>query len=189
MFRNNPWAYLPLILLPWLSFANETIISGDITDPQSKPVSNLRVQLLTTTGDLIAAKTTGDHGQFTFTLPRSGTYTLKVNARNFQQITRNIRVIADKTVTANIQLGNLAEKQDSITVTADVKDSNILYPDPAQRVYVRQETLDANPGRPGAPISIPGIPIETASGGIKAPQYFSPELRAITVNPSLNTFR
>ena len=34
--------------------------------------------------------------------------------------------------------------------------------------------LDANPGRPGAPISIPGLPIETASGGIKAPQYFSP---------------
>src|SRR5579885_3333909 len=28
--------------------------------------------------------------------------------------------------------------------------------------------------RPGAPISIPGLPIETASGGIKAPQYFAP---------------
>ncbi|MBV9083945.1 MAG: hypothetical protein JOZ62_14805, partial [Acidobacteriaceae bacterium] len=50
----------------------------------------------------------------------------------------------------------------------------LLFPDPAQRVYVRQELLDANPGRPGAPISIPGVPIETASGGIKAPQYFSP---------------
>jgi hypothetical protein len=34
--------------------------------------------------------------------------------------------------------------------------------------------LDANPGRPGATISIPGLPIETASGGIKAPQYFAP---------------
>ena len=34
--------------------------------------------------------------------------------------------------------------------------------------------LDANPGRPGPPVSIPGIPIETASGGIKAPQYFAP---------------
>ncbi|HXR25434.1 MAG TPA: TonB-dependent receptor, partial [Candidatus Binataceae bacterium] len=43
-----------------------------------------------------------------------------------------------------------------------------------QRVFVRQDILDANPGRPGAPISIPGLPIETASGGIKAPQYFSP---------------
>jgi hypothetical protein len=51
---------------------------------------------------------------------------------------------------------------------------NVLAPDPAQRLLVRQETLDANPGRPGAPVSIPGAPIETASGGIKAPQYFAP---------------
>lgn len=37
---------------------------------------------------------------------------------------------------------------------------------------MRQETFDANPARPGAPISIPGLPIETASDGIK--QYFPP---------------
>jgi hypothetical protein len=39
---------------------------------------------------------------------------------------------------------------------------------------IHDQVLDANPGRPGAPISIPGYPIETASGGIKAPQYFAP---------------
>src|SRR5438477_197509 len=49
-----------------------------------------------------------------------------------------------------------------------------LVPDPAQRVFVRQDILEANPGRPGAPVSIPGVPIETSSGGVKAPQYFSP---------------
>lgn len=68
----------------------------------------------------------------------------------------------------------LKTKREVVTVTADVKESNILFPDPAERVFVRQEILDANPGRPGAPVSIPGLPIETASGGIKAPQYFSP---------------
>ncbi|HEX4773246.1 MAG TPA: TonB-dependent receptor [Bryobacteraceae bacterium] len=73
-----------------------------------------------------------------------------------------------------MQATGLPEKKESITVVADVQDSNIFFPDPAQRVFVRQELLDANPGRPGAPISIPGLPIETASGGIKAPQYFSP---------------
>ncbi len=41
-------------------------------------------------------------------------------------------------------------------------------------MVVREEILDANPGRPGAPVSIPGYPIETASSGIKAPQYFAP---------------
>ena len=59
-------------------------------------------------------------------------------------------------------------------MTADVNDTNVLAPDPALRVFVRQDLLDANPGRPGALVSIPGYPIETASSGIKAPQYFAP---------------
>ena len=62
----------------------------------------------------------------------------------------------------------------SVTVRADVSDGDVLNPDPAQRFFIRDEMLDANPGRPGVPISIPGLPVETASGGIKAPQYFSP---------------
>jgi hypothetical protein len=76
--------------------------------------------------------------------------------------------------TAKAQSPAVPEKEESITVTADLKDADILFPDPAQRVFVRHEILDANPGRPGAPLSIPGLPIETASGGIKAPQYFAP---------------
>jgi len=39
---------------------------------------------------------------------------------------------------------------------------------------VRDETLDANPGRPGMPISIPGMPMESPAGGVKPPQYFVP---------------
>ena len=59
----------------------------------------------------------------------------------------------------------------SITVTAK---EDMLTPDPAAQGYAHAELLDANPGRPGVPISIPGYPAETASGGIKAPQYFAP---------------
>jgi hypothetical protein len=65
-------------------------------------------------------------------------------------------------------------RTDSISVTADINQVDLVAPDPAEKVFVRQELLDANPGRPGAPVSIPGYPIETASGGIKAPQYFAP---------------
>jgi hypothetical protein len=63
---------------------------------------------------------------------------------------------------------------DSVSVTTDINAIDLLSPDPAEKVFVRQDLLDANPGRPGAPISIPGYPIETASSGIKAPQYFAP---------------
>ncbi|MDQ6759265.1 MAG: hypothetical protein M3Z32_05280, partial [Acidobacteriota bacterium] len=50
----------------------------------------------------------------------------------------------------------------------------LFAPDPAQRFMVRDETLDANPGRPGMPISVPGMPAESPAGGVKPPQYFSP---------------
>src|ERR1700744_3383179 len=68
----------------------------------------------------------------------------------------------------------LAVVNEEVIVNADVSKIDIASPDPSQKVLVREELLDANPGRPGAPISIPGLPIETASGGIKAPQYFAP---------------
>jgi hypothetical protein len=64
--------------------------------------------------------------------------------------------------------------KDSVTVVASAPSGTIESPDPSQRIQVRDELIDANPGHPGAPVSIPGLPIETASGGIKAPQYFAP---------------
>ena len=63
---------------------------------------------------------------------------------------------------------------EEVVVSATIDPSSLDAPDPSQKVLVREELLDANPGRPGAPVSIPGMPIETASGGIKAPQYFVP---------------
>ncbi|WP_348268074.1 TonB-dependent receptor [Edaphobacter sp. DSM 109919] len=62
-------------------------------------------------------------------------------------------------------------ENDSVTVRAD---ENALTPDPSTQGFSRSDLLDANPGRPGVPLSIPGYPTETASGGIKAPQYFAP---------------
>ena len=55
-----------------------------------------------------------------------------------------------------------------------MNEGDVLQPDAATKVFASRDLLDANPGRPGAPISIPGYPIETASSGIKVPQYFAP---------------
>jgi len=63
---------------------------------------------------------------------------------------------------------------DSVSVTTDINQTDVLSPDPSEKVFVRQDLLDANPGRPGSPISIPGYPTETSASGIKAPQYFAP---------------
>jgi hypothetical protein len=82
--------------------------------------------------------------------------------------------LSDANRTANIQFSDIAAHSESVTVSADVSDVGLFAPDPAQRIMVRDETLDANPGRPGMPISIPGMPIESPAGGVKPPQYFVP---------------
>lgn len=69
------------------------------------------------------------------------------------------------------QVSALAQE---IIVSANVSDIELKSPDPSQKIMVREELLDANPGRPGSPVSLPGLPIETSAGGIKAPQYFVP---------------
>ncbi|SEG22536.1 hypothetical protein SAMN05421819_2272 [Bryocella elongata] len=63
---------------------------------------------------------------------------------------------------------------ESVTVTASTEKVDVLAPNPSEQVYLSEDLLEANPGRPGVPVSIPGYPAETASGGIKAPQYFAP---------------
>jgi hypothetical protein len=75
----------------------------------------------------------------------------------------SLDLIADRVLDIRLAAG------DSIIVYADT-----LNPDPATKGYSSSDLLQANPGRPGVPFSIPGLPVETASGGIKAPQYFAP---------------
>ncbi len=134
---------------------------------------NATVSLVADDGKAVQQKTTGSDGQFTFTGIPAGKYTLKLNVAGFDPVNQSLVVRDAETLTMDVQL-KLATAKEEVKVSTDVVDVNVVTPDPAQRLVIRQETLDANPGRPGAPVSIPGLPIETASGGIKAPQYFAP---------------
>lgn len=162
-----------LVYLPARVVAGGISVQGHVTDPQGNPVSGAAVTLLAADGKIVQQATTARDGLFTFSGILAGTYTLKVNSVGFDPVARTLSVTELQSLTADVQL-KIARKQETVTVTADVKEGNVLSPDPAQRVFIREETLDANPGRPGAPVSIPGYPIETASSGIKAPQYFAP---------------
>jgi len=102
----------------------------------------------------------------------NGEYLLQAVAPGFQPVEKTLQIQDTKIL--DIRLEKLATRSESATVTANIDEISIVSPDPGERVLVRQEMLDANPGRPGAPVSIPGLTIETASGGIKAPQYFAP---------------
>jgi hypothetical protein len=92
----------------------------------------------------------------------------------FAVLTHTVALPSDHSEFVNLQFAGMATQTESVTVTADALDAGVFMPDPAQRVMIRDETLDANPGRPGMPVSIPGLPVESPAGGIKPPQYFVP---------------
>jgi len=146
--------------------------TGTVLDPSGRPVAGAYVQLDSALGAHLTG-TTGSAGGFTIALPTWGAYTARVEAMGFAPVTRNVD-LSVATASTTFRLERVAGAAEEVIVTGDVSEIALTSPDPSEKVLVREELLDANPGRPGAPISIPGLPIETASGGIKAPQYFVP---------------
>jgi hypothetical protein len=150
-----------------------TSLSGSLTDPQGTVVAGATVHLLRPADQAHREAQTDPHGRFSFANVEPGEYRLIAECPGFASVTETVALSNDNQ-TENIRFLGLASQHESVTVSADVNETSVLDPDPAERVFVRQDMLDANPGRPGAPVSIPGYPIETASSGIKAPQYFAP---------------
>jgi len=165
--------FLLPFFLPCALFAQEIVLQGHVTDPQGNALPDASVQLVEH-DQVLDHSTSGPHGQFLLKVKSPGEFIVKAGAPGFRPVTRPITVQATGNSECEIQMSQLSERIENVTVTADVNESDVLSPDPGEKVFVRQELLDANPGRPGAPVSIPGYPIETASSGIKAPQYFAP---------------
>jgi hypothetical protein len=172
------------ILVVWLTglslpLASQEIgLRGQVTDPQGNGLSNASVQLVRhdsgLRGQALRQTTSGPDGRFEIKATSAGQFDIRVDAEGFRQIivTQSIHPSGNPEIT--IRMGQISSRVETVTVTADVDCRDVLSPDPAEKVFVREDLLDANPGRPGAPVSIPGYPIETASSGIKAPQYFAP---------------
>ena len=147
-------------------------VTGVVLDPAGRPVEGARVELDSAAGARLAAVTASDGG-FSIALPGRGAYAVRLDAAGFAPVARELDV-KDAEQRIDLRLERVTTAAEEVIVTADLSDVTLASPDPSEKVLVREELLDANPGRPGAPISIPGLPIETASGGIKAPQYFVP---------------
>jgi hypothetical protein len=160
------WSSLPTI-------AQEIVLKGRVTDPQGSNLPRASVQLVDH-DRVLARATTGSDGSFQMKLSSAGQFVVKVEAPGFRPIEQPIGVALSRNSEITVKMAQLSIRTESISVTADVNDLDVLSPDPAMKVFASENLLDANPGRPGAPISIPGYPIETASSGIKAPQYFAP---------------
>jgi hypothetical protein len=162
-----------ILLTAFALAASGASIEGIVTDPQGKPVTDAHVQLSADQSFEPREFTTAQDGRFSLSAVPTGKYKLSVIAAGLASAPKTVTLADGETATVHLQCA-LASRTDTVTVTADVRDIDVESPDPAEKVFASEDLLDANPGRPGAPISIPGYPIETASSGIKAPQYFAP---------------
>jgi hypothetical protein len=163
--------------ISWLLFTGvaanaATFFSGTLTDPQGRPVVNATVRLLRHADSSRHEAQTDEQGYYSIGALEAGEYRLTAEATGLAIITKTIGIAADAPHTEDLQFSGISAQNQSVTVAADVSDLGLFYPDPAQRIMIRNETLDANPGRPGMPVSIPGMPVESPAGGVKPPQYF-----------------
>ena len=142
-------------------------LTGALTDPQGRPVSGAALRLQRRADSGRRQTNSGPQGRYSFPAIPPGEYRLTAEYPGFPILTRTISLSLASTQIEDIQFSQLAVQNQSVTVTADVSDAGLFAPDPAQRIMIPDETLDANPGRPGMPISIPGMPAESPAGGIK----------------------
>jgi carboxypeptidase family protein len=176
--RTFSWSLILCAFLQVVVFAQSDVLKGRITDPTGHALANASVQLVSrdvSGNDHIQEQTTSEpDGRFELKENAAGTFDIKVEAEGFRPVIRAVTLRPGDNPEITISMSQLSTRMESVTVTADVNQTDIVPPDPGEKVFVGQDLLDANPGRPGAPVSIPGYPIETASSGIKAPQYFAP---------------
>jgi hypothetical protein len=163
-----------LVALGWCAALAQTgpgRIAGIVVDPAGRAIAGARVEIAVSHRQLTAV--TDAEGSFDVAAPASRDFTIHVEAAGFAAVIKKFDAKASGDG-LTLRLDRVATQTEQVIVSANASEIELDSPDPSQRVMVREELLDANPGRPGAPVSIPGMPIETASGGIKAPQYFVP---------------
>ncbi|MGD0348102.1 MAG: TonB-dependent receptor [Terracidiphilus sp.] len=164
-------AFVAALCLGLLAHAADgAAISGTLTDGQGEAIAGATVEF-SAQGGAVQQALSDTQGRFALQALKPGMYELSVSAAHFQKLQKSVEV-ADGGSDLAIQLQ--PEVRETVVVTADLAGGDVMSPDPSVKVFASEDLLDANPGRPGAPISIPGYPIETASSGIKAPQYFAP---------------
>jgi hypothetical protein len=166
-----------VFLLAGSALAAETVNASQSAGPNPPPGNFTRLSLSghVVTGDgspipgatLQAgpASTTADQqGNFRLSLS-AGDYKMQVSAQGYAPVALPLSINSDTEI--KIQVG----ASSTATVVANADE---VAADPSTQVYSADELGAANPGLPGMPVSMPGFPSETASGGVKAPQYFAP---------------
>ncbi len=134
------------------------VLSGHVVAADGEPIPKAEIQLGTATAS------TDAQGSFQL-LALSGERKISISASGYTPFAVPVSISADTDLKFELQLSA------TTTVSAQV-DSPISSA--LTQIYKSDELLQARPGQPGVPVALPGYPSETASGGVKGPQYFAP---------------
>jgi hypothetical protein len=178
LFLHFLGGVVSIAMLCWPSVAWAVVddggISGTLKDPNGKAAAGAVVDLVERADGTRREAKADESGHYSFNQLPLGEYSLTADYPGFEQIGGTLLIASEATMSMDLQFRRLATRAESVTVISDVSGVDIFNPDPTERVMIRNEILDANPGRPGMPVSIPGMPVESPAGGVKPPQYFVP---------------
>ena len=164
--------FLGLVSATPVRGAGPVDVTGRVTDPQGTAVAEAKLTLTDPSGSFVQQTVADERGEFRFEAVEPGSYKLVAEADGLMTVSQSVSIAPGQKFISDIQFLKPAGQKQDVTVVAAAP--VLLTPDPGHRILISDDILAANPGRPGAPVSIPGLPVETASGGIKAPQYFAP---------------
>ena len=132
-------------------------LTGQVLAPSGVPVAGATIQ-----ADRATA-ISDPQGNFQLSVT-AGDYKVLVSAAGYAPLRLPVSITSDTELKLQLGLSPVT----SVTAQVDAA------ADPSTQISNVDDLLPANPGQPGAPISLPGYPSKTASGGVKAPQYFAP---------------
>jgi hypothetical protein len=134
------------------------VLIGHVVAADGEPIPRAEVR--------VGGATARTDAQGNFQLPAlSGESRISISASGYAFFAVPVSVSADTELKFELQL--------SATTTVRAQEDSPASAAGTQ-IYESDELLQARPGQPGVPVALPGYPSETASGGVKAPQYFAP---------------
>src|SRR5438046_255200 len=91
-------------------------ISGELTDPQNRPVSGAAIRLVRPANSSGRSTTSDNRGRYTFGNIDPGEYRLTASSPGFPTITRTISVAAEATRTEDLHFSRVASRNQSVNV-------------------------------------------------------------------------
>ena len=124
-----------LMLVAIASFAQDRLISGKITDRDTKdPVEQVTVQLLKTDSTYVSGAISNEQGLFHVNAPANGKYLLKITSVGYKPTVKRIQISEDK----NLAMGNVVIGAEAIMLKGAVVTAM------AQKVTLKEDTFVYN---------------------------------------------